>query len=108
VTPRGMPAVSLSAGRVSPELRNHYANFHFLRKDDNRNKTDKEPHVWFNNPGPTAPPYTDEDLNERLISRDLIQKGAFKELIAVRGERIRKAACTLFKMKEADFNEMFA
>jgi uncharacterized protein DUF262 len=86
---------------------NHYANFHFLRQKDNRNKTDKPPAEWFDKPGPNAEPYSDQDLADRLLSRDLIQPGAFGTLIDVRGARIRDAACKMFHMTEADVNKLF-
>lgn len=86
---------------------NNYANFHFLRKADNRNKTDRPPHEWFRQPGKNAPAYTDQDLRDRLLSWDLIQPGAFDQLLETRGARIRKAACKLFHMSESDFNNLF-
>jgi hypothetical protein len=98
----------LETQRVPAALANHYANYHFLRLKDNRNKTDKEPHEWFDKPGPNAPPYTDQDLADRLISRDLIQPKSFCKLIDVRGARMRDAACKLFHMTEPDFNQLFA
>ena len=42
-----------------------YANFHFLRGKDNLNKSDTPPRKWFRKPG-DQPPYTDDDLKERL------------------------------------------
>ncbi len=91
-----------------PESRiNHYANFHFLRQTDNRNKTDSPPHEWFKQPGENAPAYTDQDMTDHLLSWDLIQPGAFEALLEVRGARIREAACKLFHMNEAEFNKLF-
>ena len=91
-----------------PDARiNNYANFHFLRQADNRNKTDRPPHEWFRQPGENAPAYTDQDLEDRLLSWDLIQPGAFDQLLEVRGARIREAACKLFHMSESDFNNLF-
>lgn len=102
------PKAPLQSQGVSVALANHYANFHFLRQTDNRNKTDKPPHEWFDKPGPNADPYTDQDLADRLISRELIQPGTFDKLIDLRGARIREAASKLFHMTELDFNQLFA
>ena len=91
-----------------PDARiNNYANFHFLRQADNRNKTDRPPHEWFKQPGENAPAYTDQDLEDRLLSWYLIQPGAFDQLLETRGARIREAACKLFHMSESDFNDLF-
>jgi hypothetical protein len=85
---------------------NHYANFHFLRQKDNRNKSDKPPHEWFKSPG-QAPAYSDQELAERLISWDILQPGAFPQMLQVRGKRIRDKALSLFHMKsEEEFNAL--
>ena len=91
-----------------PDARiNNYANFHFLRQADNRNKTDRPPHEWFRQPGENVPAYTDQDLEARLLSWDLIQPGEFDQLLEIRGARIREATCKLFRMSESDFNNLF-
>lgn len=101
------PKARLAAEGV-PEARiNSYANFHFLRQTDNRNKTDRPPHEWFKQPGENAPAYTDQDMADRLLSWDLIQPGAFDRMLELRGARIREAACKLFHMSEDEFNALF-
>lgn len=97
----------LRGSSVPENLVNHYANFHFLRGKDNRNKTDKPPHIWFAQPGGDAPPYSDQDMADRLLSWDLIQAGCFPTLIERRGERIRTAALQLFGMSASDFDALF-
>lgn len=94
---QGMPASRI----------NSYANFHFLRQSDNRNKTDRPPHDWFKQPGENAAAYTDQDMEDRLLSWDLIQPGGFERLLDIRGKRIRDAACKLFHMSETDFDKLF-
>lgn len=101
------PRARLSDGGVPEALVNHFANFHFLRQADNRNKTDRPPHEWFKQPGENAPAYTDQDMADRLLSWDLIEPDAFEMLLEVRGGRIREAACRLFHMSEDDFNALF-
>ncbi len=101
------PKATLEKQKVADNLINHYANFHFLRGTDNRNKTDKAPHLWFAQPGDKAPPYTDQDLADRLIERDLIEPGAFAQLIERRGAAIRTRALALFHLDETAFNALF-
>ena len=101
------PKARLKDDSVPDTRINSYANFHFLRQADNRNKTDRPPHEWFKQPGENAPAYTDQDLEARLLSWDLIQPGAFDQLLETRGARIREAACKLFHMSESDFNDLF-
>ena len=94
---------SLLVKKGVPEHKiNHYANFHFLRQKDNRNKTDKPPHEWFRSPG-NATPYSDQEMEDRLLSWDLIKPGAFEKLLEVRGNRIREEAMKLFHMTEKEF-----
>jgi hypothetical protein len=100
------PKSLLAAQGVTDAKINHYANFHFLRQKDNRNKTDKPPHEWFKSPG-NAPVYSDQEMEERLLSWDLIQPGAFEKLLEVRGQRIREKALQLFHMTEQDFHNLF-
>lgn len=87
---------------------NHYANFHFLRGKDNLNKLDKAPHEWFRNPGKNIPPYSDRDLEERLLTWDDLNPGQFKSMINRRGSKIRLKAAELFAIPEEQFNALFS
>ena len=102
------PKSQLEKAGYSYEIINHYANFHFLRGIDNLNKLDKPPHEWFRNPGKNVPPYSDKDLEERLLTWDDIQPGRFETMIERRGERIRRKAEELFSLSEQEFNALFA
>lgn len=75
----------LEKAGYSYEIVNHYANFHFLRGVDNLNKLDKPPHDWFKNPGRNIPPYSDKDLEERLLTWEDLQPGNFEAMIQRRG-----------------------
>jgi len=86
------------------EIVNHYANFHFLRGVDNLNKLDKPPDEWFRNPGRNIPPYSDKDLEERLLTWDDLQPGSFEPMIDRRGKKIRQNAEKLFGVTEQEFN----
>ncbi len=88
-------------------LINHYANLHFLRGRDNRNKTNRPPHDWFRSPGRGVEAYTDEDMRARLLSYALVAPGRFEELIEVRGRAIRQAALSLFGLNEWAFDALF-
>ena len=101
------PKARLAADGVADARINAYANFHFLRQTDNRNKTDRPPHEWFKQPGESAPAYTDQDMEDRLLTWELIQPGAFDRLLEIRGAKIREAACKLFHLQESDFNALF-
>jgi hypothetical protein len=85
---------------------NHYANFHFLRANDNVNKTNKPPHEWFHKPG-TNTPYTDQDLADRLLTWDLLEPGQFPSLLEDRSRLIKEKAITLFGMTEDELNALF-
>lgn len=85
---------------------NHYANFHFLRGKDNLNKSDTAPHEWFKKPG-DQPPYSDDDLKERLLTWALLQPGQFPAMLEERTKMIHERALTLFGMKAADFDALF-
>lgn len=87
---------------------NHYANFHFLRSVDNLNKSDKPPHEWFKNPGKNVPSYSNQDLEERLLSWEDLEPSHFKSMIEIRAKRIREKAEELFKLKEEECNALFA
>ena len=100
------PKSKLEAAGYPYETVNHYGNFHFLRANDNGNKSDKPPHEWFRKPG-TNSPYTDNDLNERLLSWDLLEPDQFENMIDVRGKRIREKAEKLFGLSEQEFNNLF-
>ena len=102
------PKSKLENDKVAYEKINHYANFHFLRGSDNLNKTDKDPHDWFRNPGKTTAPYSEQDLEERLLCWDDLNPGEFENMLERRGEKIRQKAEVLFGLKEADFDLLFA
>ena len=91
----------LKEGRAPLEA-DHFANMHFIRKQDNRNKTNISPDVWFKSPG-SAPPYSETDLQARLISEEMIQPGNFEVLIDQRSKLIKAKALSLFSMTETDF-----
>lgn len=100
------PKSKLEAAGYPYETVNHYGNFHFLRANDNGNKSDKPPHEWFRRPG-TNSPYTDNDLSERLLSWDLLEPDQFENMIDVRGKKIREKAEKLFGLSEQEFNNLF-
>ena len=102
------PKAKLEKAGLPYEKINHYANFHFLRASDNLNKTDKNPDDWFRNPGKNAPPYSEQDLEERLLCWDDLGPGQFDVMLERRGKKIRQQAENLFGMKEAEFNLLFA
>jgi hypothetical protein len=102
------PKSQLEKAGYPYEIVNHYANFHFLRACDNLNKLDKPPHEWFRNPGRDVPPYSERDLEERLLTWDDLEPGHFEPMIKNRGEKIRKKAEELFGLKEEEFNALFA
>lgn len=102
------PKSKLEKAGYPYELVNHYANFHFLRGSDNLNKLDKDPHDWFRNPGKGVPPYSDKDLEERLLRWDEIGPGCFETMIEQRGKRIRAKAEQLFGVTEEDLKKLFA
>jgi hypothetical protein len=101
------PKSNLEKAKYPYDMVNHYANFHFLRADDNANKSDRPPHEWFTKPG-TNSPYTDKDLEERLLTWDLLEPGQFERLIEERGRRIRQKAEVLFGISESEFDALFA
>jgi hypothetical protein len=101
------PKSKLEKASYPYEMVNHYANFHFLRGSDNLNKLDKDPHVWFRNPGTNIPPYSDKDLEDRLLQWDELDPGRFETMIERRGKRIRAKAEELFGLTEDEFNELF-
>jgi uncharacterized protein with ParB-like and HNH nuclease domain len=95
------------AENIPSEKVNHYANFHFLRGVDNLNKTDIEPDIWFKNPGKGIPPYSSNDLEERLLTWDDLKQGNFLNMIEIRGKKIREKACSIFGYAEEEINDMF-
>lgn len=102
------PRAGLAALGTAPELTHHYANFHFLRGKDNLNKSDTPPHLWFRKPG-ERPPYTDDDLKERLLRWDLLEPGAFETMLEERRGKIHERAINLFGMSsEEEFNGLFS
>lgn len=102
------PRSKLEKEGLPYEVVNHYANFHFLRACDNLNKTDKPPHEWFRSPGKKTPPYTEQDLQERLLTWDDLAPGNFETMIKERGERIRTKAESMLGFKEEEINALFA
>ena len=102
------PKSKLERAGFAYELVNHYANFHFLRGRDNLNKLDKDPHDWFRNPGRDIPPYTDKDLEERLLRWEDLNPGQFEFMIGRRSKKIRSRAAELFGVTEEEFNALFA
>ena len=101
------PRATLEKAGTPSEKTNHYANFHFLRGKDNLNKSDTAPHEWFKKPG-EQPAYSDDDLKERLLTWDLLQPGQFPAMLEERTKAIHNRALTLFGMKAADFDALFA
>jgi hypothetical protein len=89
------------------QLVNHYANFHFLRAVDNLNKSNIPPDKWFRNPGRDIPSYTDKDLEDRLLTWDLIQPGKFETMIEMRRTKIRERATQLFGRSVEEFDALF-
>jgi hypothetical protein len=89
------------------ELVHHFANFHFLRATDNLNKSNTPPDRWFRNPGREVPPYTHQDLEERLLTWDLLEPGMFEEMLRVRAARIRERAAQLFSRPLEECNSLF-
>lgn len=87
------------------EMVNHYANFHFLRASDNANKSNKPPHEWFMKPG-TNSPYTEQDLEERLLTWDLLEPGHFERMLEERGRRIRQKAEAMLGTTEEELNSL--
>lgn len=100
------PRSTLEAQGYPYEKVHHYANFHFLRANDNLNKTNKPPHEWFKKPG-TNTPYTDRDLRERLLSWDLLEPGQFETMVEVRARRIQEQAAELFGMSMEEIDALF-
>ncbi len=100
------PRATFEKLRYPPEKTNHYANFHFLRGKDNLNKSDIAPHKWFQKPG-DQPPYSDEDLKERLLRWEILQPGQFPAMVEERTRLIQQRALTLFGMTEDEFKELF-
>lgn len=102
------PKSKLEKAGYPYEMVNHYANFHFLRGNDNLNKLDKNPDEWFRNPGKNIAPYSDKDLEERLLCWEDLNPGQFELMIKRRGKKIRQKAEELFGIKEEEFNTLFA
>lgn len=100
------PRSTLEQEGTLPAKTNHYANFHFLRGKDNLNKSNTAPHEWFKKPG-EQPPYSDDDLKERLLTWKLLQPGLFPAMLEERTKAIHERALTLFGMKAADFDALF-
>jgi hypothetical protein len=101
------PKSQLEKDGFGYEKVNHYANFHFLRGADNLNKLDKPPNEWFRKPGANSTPYTDKDLEERLLTWKDLEPGQFEAMLERRGKRIREKAEQFFGLTEAEFNALF-
>lgn len=101
------PRSKLEKAGYADDKVNHYANFHFLRGRDNLNKTDKEPHDWFKNPGNGIAPYSDEDIAERLLQWEDLNPGRFEVMIEKRSKKIRTKAAELFGATEEEINALF-
>ena len=89
------PRSTLEKDGAPTEEANHYGNFHFLRDKDNLNKSNVPPHIWFARPG-DRPAYSDADLRERLLSKEMLQPGNFNSMLRERAEKIRQKAIGLF------------
>lgn len=99
------PRATLEGEGVPSERTNHYANFHFLRGKDNLNKSDTPPHKWFRKPG-DQPPYSDDDLKERLLTWDLLEPGNFSKMLEDRTKEIQGRALHLFGVKPGDLEAL--
>jgi hypothetical protein len=65
------------------------------------------PHRWFEKPG-DQPAYSEADLEERLLTRDMLQPGKFHTMLKERGRLIQERALALFKMDSvAGANTLF-
>lgn len=100
------PRATLAKQGVPDNLTNHYANFHFLRGKDNRNKSDTPPDVWFRKPG-LQPAYSETELKERLLTWDLLEPGNFPKLLEARTAEITRRAVSMFGMEEAEIGALF-
>ena len=101
------PRATLEGEGVPSERTNHYANFHFLRGKDNLNKSDTPPSKWFRKPG-DQPPYSDDDLKERLLTWDLLEPGNFSKMLDDRTKEIQSRALQLFALKPGDLEALFS
>lgn len=101
------PRAKLLETDYKHEVVNHYANFHFLRGHDNLNKLDKDPHEWFKAPGRDCPPYSDEDLAERLLTWENLRPGQFDAMLQERGAKIRAQACKILGFSEYQIDSWF-
>ena len=68
-----------------------------LKYDATENETDSFQDTMF-----------DDDLKERLLTWDLLQPGQFPAMLEERTKAIHNRALTLFGMKAADFDALFA
>jgi hypothetical protein len=102
------PRSKLEKSGYAYEMVNHYANFHFLRGSDNLNKLDKDPHDWFRNPGKSISPYSEKDLEERLLQWEDLNPGQFESMLEKRSRKIRTKAVEMFGCTEDEFNMLFS
>jgi hypothetical protein len=84
----------------------HYANLHFLRGSDNRNKSNTDPHEWFKNPG-EQPAYSAKDLEARLLTWEVLQPGQFETMLEERARLIQNRALAIFGMTTDEFEGLF-
>jgi hypothetical protein len=101
------PRARLIEAGYAHDVVNCYANFHFLRGSDNLNKLDKPPHDWFRNPGKSLTAYSEDDLNERLLTWENLQPGNFDAMCQERGEKIRNKVCETLGYAETDIDGLF-
>ncbi len=101
------PRAMLAKEDMPDDRTNHYANFHFLRGKDNRNKSDTPPDQWFRKPG-LQPAYSDADLKERLLRWELLEPGNFDKLLEERSRLISERACKLFGMEKYEIDSLFS
>ncbi|CAB3796934.1 hypothetical protein LMG28614_04475 [Paraburkholderia ultramafica] len=100
------PRATLTKQGMPSEQTNHYANFHFLRGKDNLNKSDTPPSEWFRKPG-EQPPYSEDDLKERLLSWELLEPESFPIMLRERTKEIHDRALRLFGVDANGFERLF-
>lgn len=101
------PRATLARENVPDDRTNHYANFHFLRGKDNRNKSDTPPDQWFRKPG-LQPAYSDAELKVRLLRWELLEPGNFYNLLEERSRLISERACKLFGMEKSEIDNLLS
>ena len=61
----------------------------------------------FRKPGSDAPPYSEKDLDERLLTWDDLEPGHFDIMLDRRGKRIKEKVQQFFSVTEDQFNAFF-